>query len=697
MGGSDNVTSDFLVIKVDALGNQQWQSSYDNNGNGDFITSIAANKDGSFVLGGTTTNPVTYESDILIVKMSATGIVEWTYQLIGNDYDGLESLQIDSKGNILVGGNSYSTIGGDKTENSRGDLDMWVVKLTGNGYKIWDKTIGGSATDLLAAIQVTATGDYLLCGYSFSNASGEKSEDSRGDMDWWVIRIDEDGSILWEKTLGGSSLDVATNLIETPSGEIVVVGYSNSLASGDKTQNPVNGPGDFDYWIIKLTSAGQKIWDKVYGGSDSCNGGGCWSEGAGEVAILNNGILIAGNSRSNANEIKSENNRGIDDIWYDVNKGTDDIWLIKIDDNGEILWDKTIGGVKEDFIFTNGNLVVDDSKVTFLANSQSDVSGDKTSPLLGTGGNFWLVSLEREAGDETTCSPSATMQKVVSFDQGKRKDGKNVSSQRSNPSNALGEANAKDSPCDGIQFVSLGFGGSITLEFDQPLCDKVGNDLRVFETSYGNPSFAHYPEQAEVLVSQDGNIWQTLGRTNTNNPSENCKVKLDTDFDINGVLTWIKFVRVVDVTNPDAYRRRITDCKQLPAQAFNKVSDGFDLDAVESLNDDKKNKWNAGRTLADNQKTESTLRTIPTAVIYPNPVEQELKIDLEEEEELAINEDVTVHLEIIDMKGIRLKTLNHNLDDGLVIRCDVSLLQPGIYFARTQQDRITRVYKFVKK
>lgn len=378
MGGEFSASSnDFLVIKVDASGNEVWRNSYDNSGNFDRLTSIAENIDGGFILGGYTFAPTVGNYDYWVVKISANGFTEWTVQLGGNSTDMLEAINVDPFGDIVVGGYSTSGPDGDKTEPSRGGFDMWFVKLNNNGYKIWDKTIGGSSDDFLMSIDVTSTSDYVLGGYSYSSISGEKTEASRGSADYWVLRITRDGSIGWDKTIGGSFTDILQEVKELPTDEIVLTGYSNSPISGDKTQQVIQLN---DYWIVKLSSMGLKVWDRNLGSDGEDFGT--------NTSVLNNEILISGYSNGNANGNKSENSRGGNDAW-----------LIKLDLDGNQLWDKTIGGTNSDDLTSNETVVVDDGKITFLATSYSAVSGDKTSPNLG-GSDFWLVSLVTEPGDE---------------------------------------------------------------------------------------------------------------------------------------------------------------------------------------------------------------------------------------------------------------------------------------------------------
>ena len=129
--------------------------------------------------------------------------VAWTrvYNCPGNE--SAKSIDQTTDGGYILGGYSYSDISGDKTENCQGNHDYWVVKLDATGNLQWQNTIGGDNWDKLKSIQQTTDGSYIFGGYSSSNISGDKTENSQGNYDYWVINIDSIGNILWQNTIGG--------------------------------------------------------------------------------------------------------------------------------------------------------------------------------------------------------------------------------------------------------------------------------------------------------------------------------------------------------------------------------------------------------------------------------------------------------------------------------------------------------------
>ncbi|HCK22884.1 MAG TPA: T9SS C-terminal target domain-containing protein, partial [Bacteroidetes bacterium] len=161
------------------------------------------------------------------------------------------------------GGHSGSNMNGDKTEANLGGQDYWVVKLDPFGNIQWQNTIGGNYNDFLKSIIQSSDGGYLLGGYSESDISGDKTEDSSFSLsDYWVVKLDEAGNILWENTIGAATNDFLNCVIQTTDGGYMLGGYSNSGISGDKTEVSWLS----DYWVLKLDEAGNIEWQNTIAG-----------------------------------------------------------------------------------------------------------------------------------------------------------------------------------------------------------------------------------------------------------------------------------------------------------------------------------------------------------------------------------------------------------------------------------------------
>src|SRR5690606_22646967 len=169
---------------------------------------------------------------------------------IGGSGDEHVTIAIETTdGGFIVGGYSNSNISGEKTENSRGGKDYWVLKFDSSGNIEWQKTIGGDQDDTLNDLKQTQDGGYILAGSSASGISGEKTEPSRGNLDYWILKLSATGNIEWQKTFGGDALDIALDILQIPDGSYILAGNSRSGISGDRT---INISVNQDTWVLKL-------------------------------------------------------------------------------------------------------------------------------------------------------------------------------------------------------------------------------------------------------------------------------------------------------------------------------------------------------------------------------------------------------------------------------------------------------------
>ena len=202
---------------------------------------------------------------LLAISMNSISqlVIQKQKDIGGSAYDELHGVYVTRDGGLIAGGISYSNKSGDKTQNIRGNSDYWVVKMDKTGKIQWDKTIGGNGSDNLKSVIQTSDGGYALVGESDSYISVEKSEDSRGGFDYWLVKLDSLGNIQWDKTIGGGATELIDNLVQTSDGGFILAGSSDSYASGEKSEF---SRGSLDMWVVKLNKYGTKIWDKTIGG-----------------------------------------------------------------------------------------------------------------------------------------------------------------------------------------------------------------------------------------------------------------------------------------------------------------------------------------------------------------------------------------------------------------------------------------------
>jgi len=229
------------------------------------------------------------------------------------------SVQQTKDGGYIVVGYTFSYYG-DIAQNTTG-YDVWVLRLNSKGVLLWEKTYGGTSWDFASHVQQTADDGFIVSGTSYSH-DGDV-EKNNGASDIWILKLDRLGNKKWAKSYGGESEDFASSVKQTFDGGYIVAGTSIS-SSGDVGGNN----GDYDFWIVKLDKTGDLIWEGNFGKT--------FYESANSVLQVEDGsYVVAGNTISNE---------------VDVNTNTvdQDPWILKLDINGNLLWEKSYGGKELD-------------------------------------------------------------------------------------------------------------------------------------------------------------------------------------------------------------------------------------------------------------------------------------------------------------------------------------------------------------
>ena len=509
---------DYWIVKTDASGKVEWDKTIGGSHN-DELTTLTLTSDGGYLIGGRSTSPASGDktegvreqdgkiwSDFWVIRTDADGNILWDKTIGGNSFETLQEVIPTSDGGFLLGGYSYSDASGDKTANSNGDNDMWLVKIDANGNKLWDKSFGTSVSEILNAMLPTkdggfllggsrqhescdpdepsgghyndylvvkvdeagnlqwektyggcggdvlkdmvaaANGGFLIGGYSSTGISGDKTDSLRGYEDYWVVRIDANGTKLWDGTYGGQGFDNLSAMVAVEDGGFLLGGQSYSTVSGDKTASPIGYPLS-DYWLVKIDATGHKLWDESFGGAS-------YEQLKAILPGTNGHFILGGYSSSNASGSKSEDSRGSNDYWvleikdasqesppttpapdklaieWDATFGgsrrdyissavsasdggyllgghspseasgdksepsvMDDFWLVKTDEKGQKLWDKTYGAARHDYLVEI--VPLEDGGYLLAGNSSSGANGDKTDPLNGEF-DFWVVRIDAE-------------------------------------------------------------------------------------------------------------------------------------------------------------------------------------------------------------------------------------------------------------------------------------------------------------
>ncbi|GAA4889676.1 lipoprotein [Flaviramulus aquimarinus] len=309
---NNNGAHDFWVSKLDPSGNILWEKNYGFSG-ADIGNSIIQTKDGGFLLTGVLDvsasngagNSKSVKSkfsrkhaggDYWTVKINALGEKQWSRYFGGTFTDTpYDAIQTDDNGYLLVGSSDSEDV---DIKNSKGAYDFWIVKISETGTLIWEKSFGGSQTDEARAIIKSDDGNYIIVGNTRSDDLDVTN--NKGAADLWTIKISPAGEFIWEKSFGGSSFDVAQSISKTQDGGFIISGNSRS-ADGNLTDNK----GQNDAWVIKIDTNGNLKWQKTVGGSDI--------DFAYDVVEINNkDIIVVGDSSSSNLDVS--NNNGFTDL-----------------------------------------------------------------------------------------------------------------------------------------------------------------------------------------------------------------------------------------------------------------------------------------------------------------------------------------------------------------------------------------------
>ena len=299
---------DYWIVKLTGTGNVSWEKSLGGFGD-DKAASIQQTIDGGFIVTGQTWSGdgnVTGHlgrSDYWVVKMDSEGDISWEKCFGGSLDDEGQTIRQTGDGGYIVAGYSHSVDGNVTSSHGSDNYDYWVVKISGNGDIVWEKSLGGSDSDYANSIQLTRYGGYIVAGGTYS--TDDDVSGNHGGFDYWVVNLSETGDIIWQKCLGGTGYDEAESIWQTNDGGYIVIGYSNST-NGNVTGNL----GDYDYWVVKLSRDGDIVWEKNLGGEDD-------DYAFSIQQTTDSGYIIAGSSDSQGGNITGHHSQ------YDY-------WIVKL-------------------------------------------------------------------------------------------------------------------------------------------------------------------------------------------------------------------------------------------------------------------------------------------------------------------------------------------------------------------------------
>ncbi|MDD4050748.1 MAG: hypothetical protein PHR28_02460 [candidate division Zixibacteria bacterium] len=287
-------STDAYLIGIDPAGQLAWEktfgaSSYDG------ARALLANSDGGYAVAGYTYSFITRSADVLLVKTDASGAAVWEKSYGGPLAQGGHAVARAPDEGYLVAG--YAAAVGS------GVNDVYAIKIDSAGNSIWNKTYGGTAVDEGHAVCRASDGGYIIVGDTYSFGAGSS--------DVYMLKIDEDGNLAWQKTFGGSADERGSAVAPTRDGGYIIAGRTFSF-----------GAGILDMYLVKTDAAGNLTWQKTFGGPSS-------DEACAVAQTSDGGYAVAGFTDS-------------------FGAGNFDAHLVKTDASGNKLWQKTYGGAQDD-------------------------------------------------------------------------------------------------------------------------------------------------------------------------------------------------------------------------------------------------------------------------------------------------------------------------------------------------------------
>ncbi len=405
---------DLWVVKLDATGTMQWQRCLGGTGNesihyvDDSWTGILElTDDGGSLIAGTTTSTDgdvtgwhpgysqgTELNDLWVVKLDANGSIQWQRTLGGSGHELLAQMVLTSDGGSLLVGNTDSAdgdvVGWHSGQSVTGaNDDLWVVKLSATGAMEWQRTLGGSDGEFAQGVLETPDGGFLTTARTLS-MDGDLINNTSGLM-WWVVKLEQSGTVEWTRTLGGlygnSGLDV---VLPSNGGYLLGGGLLGPGADAPCYHGTAQDAME-DAWVVKLSPSGALEWQRCLGGTGLDEYG--WPGGA-FASTNDGGCVIAALSHSSDGDVTD-------------NHGNGDAWLAKVTAQGELLWQRALGGSGLDdpssiLVTSDGGFLL----AGITTSSNGDVSGQHG------GSDTWLLKLEGDGsgvyevqGSDFTLSP----------------------------------------------------------------------------------------------------------------------------------------------------------------------------------------------------------------------------------------------------------------------------------------------------
>lgn len=327
--GKTTAVNDYWLLKLDENGEKLWSKTYGGSKD-DRGQSLIETHDGGYAITGYAMSDDGDASvnkgfhDNWIIRLDGAGNILWekSFGFSGHDHS-YDLVQSPDGGFFFVGFLDITSARADGNLEKGSFLtrhgvgEFWGTKIDADGNLEWRNYFGGSNNDRAHAVVAADDGGYVLAG--FTESDDFDIANSRGSYDFWVLKIDAAGKLLWERSFGGEGIDIAHDIAKTKAGTYLVTG--NTFSADQDVSQAI---GESDLWLIHLDDDGELLWENTYGGLN-------FDAGQSVMESKTGGIILCGNSKSSGGDL-------------DGNMGENDIWILKTDAKGQLLWQETFGG-----------------------------------------------------------------------------------------------------------------------------------------------------------------------------------------------------------------------------------------------------------------------------------------------------------------------------------------------------------------
>jgi hypothetical protein len=283
------------VIRLDAHGKTVWERTW--GGTGDQrVEDIQAAEDGTFVVAGETQAGALGVGHRWVAKLDPQGEVAWRHDYGGQRVGSAHSILVTADGGYVAAGMEQAAWPG----RDRG----WVAKIDALGAVVWERTYGDGSDERIQALRDTPDGGYVFVGSTRLKPTAAPLA--------WVVKVNAIGEPLWQRTFGGPTRHRALDVVTLGDEGFVVAGWSERPGRRERR----------DGWVLRLDAKGDKLWEHTYGGGED--------DAASEIRPANTGGFVVVGSTASAGA------------------GRSDAWIFRIDAEGRLLWERTLGGAADD-------------------------------------------------------------------------------------------------------------------------------------------------------------------------------------------------------------------------------------------------------------------------------------------------------------------------------------------------------------